>query len=355
MSNRTDIIEKIEKSRKSKVICYLTGDRQQFATNISEDIIPILYRHLELIGDQEKIDLLLYTRGGDMVVPLRIVNLIRNYCKRFSVLIPYRCHSAGTMISLGADEILMTKLAELTPVDPTSNIHAFNPKAPNPANPTQLISLPVSVEDVRSYLTFAQEVLEAKNEQLVDLYSKMTDQVNPNNSLHPLALGNVYRVQKMIKIIIRKLLEMHFKKNDGKNDETIKGIIKEMTENISVHNYPIYVDEVKNLKLNAHKADKSLEELMWSIFELYADDMKLAVPFSPIEEIGANISISGNCHGAFIESVEAEDVFNFIYEIQKIQQQPINFQNIPGHVVPPPGAPVTINMNISKMRWEKIR
>ncbi len=108
--SRLELIKQIEKDRNSAVICYITGDREKFSTKIGDDVIPILFRHLELIGNRENIDLLLYTRGGDMVVPIRIVKIIRNFCRKFSILIPYRAHSAGTLIALGANEVVMTKL-----------------------------------------------------------------------------------------------------------------------------------------------------------------------------------------------------------------------------------------------------
>jgi hypothetical protein len=336
-AGRQDFIQKIEQLRKSKVICYLTGDRPQFPTKVGEDVVPILYRHLEQIGEQENIDLFLYTRGGDMVVPIRIVKLIRNYCKKFSVLIPYRCHSAGTLICLGADEILMTKLAELTPVDPTSEAHPFNPKTPNPANPQQSIPLPVSVEDVRSYLAFAKEELKGDKGDMVDLYSRMTNQSYPNNThLHPLALGNVYRVQKMIKIITKILLDLNFTTSSRKNDETISKIIKEITEDICVHNYPIYVDEAKGLGLTVLSPDKDLEQIIWTLFDLYSKEMKLLEQFNPVEEIGTNSVMMGNCFGAFIESSVGIDAFNFKYQIARPQPQAINF-------------------NIVKAQWEKLK
>ena len=109
--SRLELIKQIEKERKSAVICYITGDKNQFSTKIGDDVIPILFRHLELIGNRNNIDLLLYTRGGDMVTPIRIVKIIRSFCKKFSILIPYRAHSAGTLIALGADEVVMTKLS----------------------------------------------------------------------------------------------------------------------------------------------------------------------------------------------------------------------------------------------------
>lgn len=47
--------------------------------------------------------------------------MFREYSKQgsFSVLTPYRAHSAATVISLGADEIIMTEKSELGPIDIT--------------------------------------------------------------------------------------------------------------------------------------------------------------------------------------------------------------------------------------------
>ncbi len=345
MADRKDIIQKIEKIRGSKVITYLTGDRIPFQSQIGEDVIPILLRHLELMGKQDNIDLFLYTKGGDMVVPIRIVKLIRAYCKKkFSVLVPYRCHSAGTLICLGAEEIVMTKIAELTPVDPTTAHHPYIPKMLGipPMNPQA--DLAISVEDVRSYLMFAKEVLGAQDVQIVDLYSKMTSHSYPSNlHLHPLVLGNVYRVQQMIKIISQRLLALHFQKSPSSEDHKIDKIIKAITEDISVHNYPIYFDEAKELGLNVIESDAIQEKLIWELFELYSNEMKLDKQFSPVEELGANESFTGNYFGSFIESVKQLDILNFTYEIKKMQMNPT-----PGVLLPP-----VTNFNIVKAQWGK--
>src|SRR3990167_10922283 len=132
--SKTDLIKKLETERNSRVITYATSDRPPFATKIAGDIIPLLGILLDVIGKVKKISLFLYTSGGDMLAPIRIVKLIRNHCDQFEVLVPYKAHSAGTLICLGADTIVMGKLGELTPVDPTTG-HPFNPQ--NPANPQQ--------------------------------------------------------------------------------------------------------------------------------------------------------------------------------------------------------------------------
>ena len=169
LKDRVGLIKKIEEGRKSRLISYITGDRQPFAARIADDVIPIFERHLQNIGYNNKISLFLYTRGGDMLTPLRLVKLVRNYCKYFEVVVPYRAHSAGTSIALGADSIVMGKMGELSPVDPTTG-HAFNPK--NPLNPNQ--PLEISVEDVNSYFLFAKEKAGVKDEQMSAIYSHLT-------------------------------------------------------------------------------------------------------------------------------------------------------------------------------------
>lgn len=111
---------------------YPQGVTPDLATMIASDAIRPFYEHLEGIGYQDRIDLFLYSRGGDTNIPLRLVRLVREHCKFFSVLVPFRAHSAATMICLGADEIVMGKMGEISPVDPTT-ANVFNPI--DPINP----------------------------------------------------------------------------------------------------------------------------------------------------------------------------------------------------------------------------
>lgn len=346
--SRIELMKRIERERNSGVICYITGDRESrvpginLKTQIGEDVIPVLFRYLELMGKKDNIDLFLYTRGGDMVVPIRIVKLIRNYCKKFSILIPYRAHSAGTLIALGADEIVMTKLGELTPVDPTAERHPFNPR--NPSNTKEL--LPISVEDVRSYILFAKDELKAKKGEITELYSKMTNQSYHNPiHLHPLALGNVYRAQRMIKILAERLLNLHMDIKLESNQKIIDKIVNEITSNICVHNYPIYRDEAKSLGLNMIIPSDELEKMLWDLYEKYAEDMELGKQFNPLEILGQDSSRNIKYGAAYIESINAQDTFYYDIRINKIIAP-----QAPGQ--PPLPA---INVNIAGFAWEKMR
>src|SRR4030042_4029516 len=93
--NTQEIIKKIEEKRSSKVITYITSDRQgPVNARVAMDIIPIISNQLRKIGKTEKIDLILYSAGGDTMVPWRLVSMIREYCDKFSIIIPYKAHSA---------------------------------------------------------------------------------------------------------------------------------------------------------------------------------------------------------------------------------------------------------------------
>ena len=87
-----------------------------------------------------------------------LVNLIREYFNDFNVIVPFKAYSCGTLICLGANEILMTKLGQLSPIDP-SLPHPLAPTLPD--NPKKKI--PISVEDVTAYLTITVFRLFTKN------------------------------------------------------------------------------------------------------------------------------------------------------------------------------------------------
>src|SRR5699024_4736900 len=102
-----------------------------------------------------KISLLLYTRGGDTMAAYSLVNLIRQFCKEFEIIIPSKARSSGTIISLGADNIIMTKQATLGPIDPSLN-NPLNPQNPQfPNNPQARI--PVSVESIQGFFDLAKQ------------------------------------------------------------------------------------------------------------------------------------------------------------------------------------------------------
>lgn len=311
--NIKELIKKIGEKRNSKVITYLTSDRKgPINARIAMDIIPVISNQLRKIGKTENIDLFLYSTGGDTMVPWRLVSMVREYCNKFSVLAPYKAHSAATMISLGADEILMSDLSELSPIDPsTANI--FNPQDPkNPQN-----KIPISVEDVMAYFDLAKNKFGIKNEEdLTRIFNKF---VESNPQIHPLALGNVNRTHNLVRILAKRLLRSH--KNPMK-EEKIDKIVDYLTEKLYSHQYLIGRKEAReDLGIQTIQfADQELSNLMSELYEEYKKEMQLDILWNPENELGENQAINRKEYKiAFIESDLTTNYFELTLEYKKGQ------------------------------------
>lgn len=310
-----EIIKKIEEKRKSKVITYVTSDRQgPVNARVAMDVIPIISSHLRKIGKQDKIDLILYSAGGDTMVPWRLVSMIREYCDKFSVIIPYKAHSAASMIAIGADEIIMSDMSELSPIDPsTSNI--FNPV--DPTNPQARI--PISVEEVMAFFDLAKNKFGIKgDDELTRIFNKF---VESNPSIHPLALGNINRTYNLIRLLAKRLLKSH--KESMKEDEVEK-VVDFLTEKLYSHQYFIGRKEAKEeigIK-TVEYADKELSDLMTEIYEEYNNEMNMTKIWNPEMEIGeGRVENKQNYKIAYIESAEISNCFEINMEFKRVQQQ----------------------------------
>ncbi len=311
--DRKTLIQQIEDLRKSRVITYLTSDRQgPVNARIAGDIIPIISKQLRNVGKVPNIDLFLYSTGGDAMVPWRLVSMIREYCDKFSVLIPYKAHSAATMIALGADEVVMTNLSELSPIDPsTENI--FNPD--DPKNPQNKIA--ISVEDVMAYFDLAKNKFGIKSDiELAAIFNKF---VESNPQIHPLALGNINRTHNLIRILAKRLLKSH--KTPMQEDEIDK-IVDYFTEKLYSHQYYIGRKEAKeDLGLRTViNADEGVSKIMTDLYEDYAKEMELDILWNPENELGVNVAQNKKDYRiAFIESRQLSNCFELSIDYRRQQ------------------------------------
>ena len=72
--------------------------------------------HLEK-PSKPNVFLILTTNGGDAHAAYRIARLLQIVSTRFFLFVPLRCKSAGTLLALGANELIMNPIAELGPLD----------------------------------------------------------------------------------------------------------------------------------------------------------------------------------------------------------------------------------------------
>jgi hypothetical protein len=319
LKDRLDNYKKIEDLRKSKLLVYITGDRPGFETQIHPEVLDYFINHLDNLKKEKKITLFLYTRGGNTLAAWSLTNLIRQFCDEFEVLIPSKAHSSGTLISLGANKIIMTKQATLGPIDPSLN-SPLNPQNPQfPSNPQARV--PVSVESIKGYFELAKKDLQIKNAESIGNIL-----INLSNQVHPLVLGDVYRSRTQIQMLARKLLSKQIKSEDQ-----IKKIISFLCSESGSHDYTIYRREAKEeLGLNIEKPDDNFYKIIKETFDNIQSELELKKAFDPNIILGANNQAAYSCRRALIESIlGSTDVFvsegTLIRSTQLIQQAP----NIP--------------------------
>ena len=286
--DRLELYKELEDRRKSKLLVYATSHRQGMETSIAPDVLPWFTEHLDIIEESEKISLYLITNGGDTLTAWSLVNLIRSFCDKFEVIIPFNCFSSGTLISLGADSLLMTKQATLGPIDPSTN-GPFNPVV-NGTNQR----IPVSVEFVKAYIEMAKNEFGIhKQENMTEILLKLSDKI------HPLALGQVYRSRQQIQMLAKKL--MSWQKLSSRKEERI---INFLCSESGSHDYAIRRKEARDsLGLNIEKPDQDTYKVIKAIYDNISSELEFSNPYNPEIILGGNPTANYSCRRCIIESV----------------------------------------------------
>jgi hypothetical protein len=276
-AERRKLISELQAKRGGRLcLSYITSTRQGHEIQIADDVLRLMYGHLEAGAEAAKkgVDLFLHSNGGSGTTPWRIVSLIREYTKNLAILVPDRAFSAATLIALGADDIVMHKMGCLGPIDP-SVANIFNPPHPhNPGHPA-----PISVEDVTAFFSLIREELGiTHDDELIQAVIALTEKI------HPLALGNVQRSHNQARMMARKLLKLHMP-NEADESEIIR-IIDTLKSNLFFHGHPINRDEAKvDLKLKVSKPPEGVGSLMRNLYMEYEKAMRLKEPFNPLHEM----------------------------------------------------------------------
>lgn len=301
-SDRLTYYEQLEHDRGGKLLIYFTGDRQGMETIMHPEVLDRFSEHLDSFDNPDKIILFLHSRGGDTSAGWSIANLIRSFCnKEFEVIVPARAHSAATLLCLGADKIIMTRQATLGPIDPTVNT-PLNPSIPG-AGPHA--KSPVSVEAIKGFIELAREELKIKGSREM---SQVLTVLAAN--VHPLVLGNAYRVRSHIRMLATNLLQKHMKK--VRNSEIkIDNIVRFLCSESGSHDYTINRTEARdNLGMPIEKPNEKLYKLISSIYHDIAAELQLKERFEPQLLASAAEQSPYKCRRALIESISGgTDVF----------------------------------------------
>ena len=325
-AERQVLYRQIETDRNSKVMTLVTSDRlgeywpgKGVGTIIADDAIAPFVDLLDQIGPTSKVSLILHTPGGAGLIAWRLVNLIRSFADDFEVLIPLRAVSAGTMIALGANRIVMTKQAVLGPIDPSVN-HPLNPQIPNTNT-----RVPVSVENILTYLKAAErEAGSAHRARVADILIAMMPH------LHPLVLGEALRARSQIRFLARKLLKIQFPSAQGNwltnvtdyaQRQKVKEIIDFLCADSGSHDYTINRREALAMGLAVEKPSAILYPLLRDVHADYADELLLNEPYSAQVLLRNENTCDLSEHRGLIESADGS-TYAFVTEGTITRGQP---------------------------------
>jgi ATP-dependent protease ClpP protease subunit len=239
------VIAKFEETFGAPLITYWNNSRG----SVCDHDVIVFHELLENIGEQERLFLLVKSDGGSGKAALRIVNLIRQYCKELIVFVPLECASAATMIAIGADEIRMGPMAYLSAVD-TSLIHELSPI--NHENSRVSVSL--------DELSRAVKLWQNENKEGINPYKHLFEYV------HPLVIGAVDRAESLSIMLCNEILSHHIH-----DEQKALNIATVLNSKYPSHGYPILLKEAQKIGINATLMAKKEHSLLLELNELYSE------------------------------------------------------------------------------------
>jgi hypothetical protein len=229
------ILTKLEQSLGMR-ICTLYIPMNSALTNSD---VPNVYYHLEKIGNVDKIAFIIYGPGGDGKAAYKLTKLIRKYAKQVTFIVPDLAASAMTMLSLGADQLLVGPLTTFSAIDTSLANH---PLAPKDAN-----GFPVSVEitQVRKFLEMVNVDQFSQDDYAKSAYKVLTDNV------HPLLLGSVQRSLSLSKKLTQSILKTHMS-----DEALIEKIATTLNDEYPTHSYPVLPEDLAAFGINVTQLTK---------------------------------------------------------------------------------------------------
>lgn len=222
--------------------------------SIDEDALFEVYSDLRKIGEQDNLNVLLYSYGGDARTAFHIGRLLQAYSNKKLQIYPLReAKSAATLIASAADNMVMSELSELGPMDPQ-------------------IKLP-SIERRFSPLAIKHslELLHGEISNGHDLIVKTLAERLPD----PLSLGEALKSLETGKDYLRKLLVSRMFAGDS---EKAAAVAEQLVLGYPDHGYCIDFKEAQDIGLVVQEVPDNqrdaLYDLMygykkiWDVFEL---------------------------------------------------------------------------------------
>lgn len=358
--DRKIILSEIEELRGGRtIVCFFNFDRHAepsipgLSTQFHAEVKEALFRVLKESSPTRGVDVCLYTRGGDTNSVWPIVSLIREFDTDFEVLIPFRCHSSGTLMALGARRIWMGPISELSPIDPSTG-NQFNPR--DPSDPRA--GMAISVEDVRAYQSFVcEQFRDPETKKLLPFETVAEKHLRAfierlATEVHPLALGNVQRVLMQIQQLATNLLGIHPVEQEKPSE-----IVEALTTRFYSHLHMINRYEARDiLGSRVEFAPPALASALDRLLRAYENSFKLRHTFFLSSYLKGKLETEVRFIGGAAESTAWSYLFETKANIRQHVRLPPNVQiQIPFDQPMPvvPGLPRDTEVEITSQGWAR--
>ena len=114
--HRQAVITQIQDCTGRTLICFVSGNK---CVIDDDDIMPFVDL-LHNVQPNHDVDLLLHTKGGSVDAAEKLMGMLRSLVgtAKLRIIVPDFAKSAGTLMVLGADSVVMSDMSELGPIDP---------------------------------------------------------------------------------------------------------------------------------------------------------------------------------------------------------------------------------------------
>ncbi len=236
-TSAAEAIREIENLTQSRAIVYVSGRMLG-----PWDILPF-HRLLAKIGHQDKLSVIVQSRGGFPDDAFKLANVIHEFADHITFIVPSFAKSAATLLCLSGNRILMGPITELGPTNPMMNVdeRLITPTvlAPGgaPVDRTGWNEPPkrqMAAHALRDFLTAAGVLTSEGDYDSEKLSVYMTQGI-----LNPFLLGDFERSGKIALQYSENLLRAYMFQGDPDVDELSSKAARTLCEGYYDHAYPI--------------------------------------------------------------------------------------------------------------------
>ncbi len=218
----------------------------------------------------EKLDVILQTPGGDIDAAFAYSKLLRKSASEINIIVPLYAKSAGTLMCLIGDKILMTELSELGPLDTQirENNQGDTPEYNSALNGfkalEQVQQHTIETLDITTKLIFARSGL--KISEAIHLASEFAGHTSGTlySQLNPIKIGEYARALEIGETYGKILLIRYANWNEQKADRLVKTLVYQYPS----HGFVIDCEELQNLGLPAEIVDIETAGLLFQLREM---------------------------------------------------------------------------------------